>query len=196
MKLILARHGETEFNRLKKFYGTTDVSLDKQGQKQAQLLALKVNKLHPTLFVQTNLKRTEQTLQPLKDLRPVIPTVTLPDLAEKGFGNWEGLDANEIEARYPAEWQKWLAAPLLYTPPTVEAFSDFKERVHYGLQWLLGHTMENDIVFVVAHLGTIRLLYQELVDPTADFYSLDFRAACYSTLTITNGFVQNWQLNV
>ena len=39
MKLILARHGETEFNRLRKFYGTADVKIDEKGKEQAKLLA-------------------------------------------------------------------------------------------------------------------------------------------------------------
>ncbi len=195
MKLILARHGETEFNRLRKFYGTANVEIDEKGKEQAKLLATKVNKLYPTLFVVTNLKRTVQTLVPLKEQRPTVPTIVLPDFAEKGFGCWEGLDANEIENRYPDEWEKWLAAPLTYTPPTIEAFSDFKERVNYGLRWLLDHTMENDVVFIVAHLGSIRIIYQELVDPTADFYSLNFPASCYSVINLKNGIVQNWYLN-
>lgn len=169
--------------------------LMKKGKEQAKLLATKVNKLYPTLFVVTNLKRTVQTLVPLKEQRPTVPTIVLPDFAEKGFGCWEGLDANEIENRYPDEWEKWLAAPLTYTPPTIEAFSDFKERVNYGLRWLLDHTMENDVVFVVAHLGSIRIIYQELVDPTADFYSLNFPASCYSVINLKNGIVQNWYLN-
>lgn len=195
MKLILARHGETIFNRQRKFYGTTNVSLDSLGEQQAKTLADKVIKLHPTLFVQTNLQRTGQTLRPLKEKRPATPTIILPDLAEKGFGKWEGLDADEIESRYPQEWQQWLQAPLTFTPPTVEAFNDFKVRVHYGLRWLLGHTMENDVVLVVAHLGTLRLIYQELVDPQADFYSLNFKASCYSMLLLKAGVVQKWQLN-
>ena len=55
--------------------------------------------------------------------------------------------------------------------------------------------MENDVVFVVAHLGSIRIIYQELVDPTADFYSLNFPASCYSVINLKNGIVQNWYLN-
>ena len=89
MKLILARHGETEFNRLRKFYGTANVEIDEKGKEQAKLLATKVNKLYPTLFVVTNLKRTVQTLVPLKEQRPTVPTIVLPDFAEKGFGCWE-----------------------------------------------------------------------------------------------------------
>lgn len=195
MKLLLARHGETEYNRQRKFYGAADVSLDERGRKQAVALATKVVNEHPTLLVKTNLQRTAQTLAPLRERLPQTPVITIPALAEKGFGSWEGLDADEIEARYPTEWKKWLAAPLTYTPPTVESFAEFKQRVHAGLQWLLQHTAADDTVFLVAHLGTIRLIYQELVDPTINFYSLDFKASYFSIIEIEDGKVQRWQLN-
>lgn len=195
MKLLLARHGETEFNRQRKFYGSADVDLDEKGQEQAHILAQKVLTARPTVLVQTNLHRTQETLQPLVKQLPAVPVITLPDLAEKGFGNWEGLDADEIEARYPAEWAKWLRAPLTYTPPTVEAFADFKARVHNGLQWLLQHLTADDTALIVAHLGTIRLIYQELADPAADFYSLDFKASCFSMVELQDGQVLQCRLN-
>lgn len=195
MKLLLTRHGETNYNRQRKFYGSADVGLDEHGRQQALTLANKVENEQPTILVRTNLKRTLQTLQPLKKRVPDVPEIILPDLAEKGFGSWEGLDADEIEARYPVEWWRWLAAPLSYTPATVEPFVNFQARVHRGLSWLLRHTQENDVVLVVAHLGTIRLIYQELVAPNADFYSLKFPASCYTTIEIQTGKVVSWQLN-
>lgn len=195
MKLLLARHGETEFNRQRKFYGSADVALDETGRQQARALAQKALAAQPTVLVQTDLRRTRETLRPLVKQLPAVPVITLPDLAEKGFGSWEGLDADEIEARYPDEWAKWLRAPLTYTPPTVESFADFKARVHNGLQWLLRHLTAGDTALIVAHLGTIRLIYQELVDPAADFYSLDFKASCFSTVELQNGQVQRYRLN-
>jgi alpha-ribazole phosphatase len=195
MKLLLARHGETEFNRQRKFYGSADVDLDEKGQEQARILAQKVLAVQPTVLVQTNLRRTQETLRPLTRELPAVPVITLPNLAEKGFGDWEGLDADEIEARYPDEWTKWLRAPLTYTPPTVEPFADFKDRVHEGLQWLLRHLTADDTALIVAHLGTIRLIYQELVAPEADFYSLDFKASCFSMVELQDGRVCQCLLN-
>ncbi len=195
MKLILARHGETNYNHLRKFYGSADVSLDEKGKRQAQELAEKVRKLQPTLFVRTNLQRTKQTISATEAFFPTTPTIIIPNLAEKGFGNWEGLDADEIETQYPEDWEKWLSAPLTYTPATVEPFDYFRTRVQQGLQWLLEHVTESDVVFIVAHLGSLRLIYQELIDPTADFYSLDFKASCYSTIEFRNGSVYQWEMN-
>jgi alpha-ribazole phosphatase len=195
MKLLLARHGETDYNRQRKFYGSADVSLDKHGRQQAQALAEKIAVMRPTLLVQTNLRRTQQTIRPVCAKFPTIPIITLPSFAEKGFGKWEGLDADEIEAQYPEEWNKWLRAPLTYTPPTIEPFVNFEERVHQGLQWLLQHLAEEDTVFIVAHLGTLRLIYQDIVDSSVNFYSLDFKAACFSLIELKDGKTRQVQFN-
>ncbi|MBA1395084.1 histidine phosphatase family protein, partial [Lactobacillus sp. XV13L] len=115
MKLLVARHGETFLNKQRKFYGTLDAKLDKTGLQQAQILAKKVILRHPTILAQTNLQRTIDTLSPIRKMLPNLPVITIPDLMEKGFGDWEGLDADQIQQRYPLEWEKWLSDPLNYT---------------------------------------------------------------------------------
>ena len=90
MKLILARHGETEFNRLRKFYGTADVDINDHGKEQAELLARKLDVLSPTLLVTTNLKRTTETLEPLRKMYPLTPSIILPDFAEKALVSGKG----------------------------------------------------------------------------------------------------------
>ena len=180
MKLIVARHGETLMNQQRKFYGSLNVVLDKVGQQQAQLLAKKVLPLKPTLLVQTNLRRTQQTLVPLRQSLPQVPVLTLPDLAEKGFGRWEGLDANQIQAQDPDHWQRWLTAPLTYTPPSVEPFHDFETRVERGLKWLKQHAVATEVIFLVAHLGTLRVIDQLLLQDQTYFYDRQFQSACYT----------------
>lgn len=196
MKLLVARHGETDFNRQRKFYGNLDVPLNKKGYKQAQILAHKVIVKELTMLVQTNLQRTHATLEPIIYQLSSIPVLTIPDLAEKGFGCWEGLDADQIQAQNPEHWQKWLEAPLNYTPPTIESFSNFRKRVKRGLNWLLTHSQAEDTIFLVAHLGTLRIIYQELIDVHADFYSLEFKAGCYTEYIINSKTVKLGKINI
>ena len=104
----------------------------------------------------------------------------MPDLAEKGFGRWEGLDANQIQAQDPDHWQRWLAAPLTYTPPSVEPFHDFETRVERGLKWLKQHAVATEVIFLVAHLGTLRVIDQLLLQDQTYFYDRQFQSACYT----------------
>lgn len=183
MKLILARHGETVLNQQHKFYGSLDTNLDQKGQQQAVELAKKVAIEQPTIIVRTPLTRTMQTLAPFIQHNPLIPVLEIPELVEKDFGNWEGLDADEIQARYPQEWQTWLDHPLTYTPPTSESFQAFEDRVLRSLLQLLNKFDENDSVFIVAHLGTLRIFYQALVKNDY-FYDIQFKAGDYSLIEL------------
>lgn len=184
MELILARHGETEYNRQRKFYGSRDVSLNQTGQQQACQLATRLLKkeAQPTQIVVTDLVRTWETVRPYQSRRSLCSLTVLPELAEKGFGAWEGLDANEIEAQYPDEWAAWLQAPLSYTPPRAEPFAEFAARVRQGEHNLLRQVAADDRVLIVAHLGSLRVIYQDLVDATRDFYTIDFQAGHYSVV--------------
>ncbi|QLL69191.1 histidine phosphatase family protein [Lactobacillus sp. 3B(2020)] len=194
MKLILSRHGTTEFNLGRKFYGSTDVSLALAGRQQAELLASKVAIFKPTLIIETTLKRTAQTTAPYIKKYPDVAVLKLAELNEKGFGNWEGLDADEIQTTYPEEWLKWLKAPLSYTPPTVESFSAFKTRVKSGFTKILAEFPEHNVIWVVAHLGTLRIIAQELGEQK-DFYDIQFPAGTLTVLDIdTQGCLTNKEI--
>lgn len=184
MKLLVARHGETAQNLAKKFYGGLDVPLDKTGQQQAQQLAQKLAATPITGVIRSDLQRAAQTLAPIQAGHPACRVVVDADLNEKRFGNWENLDADEIQAADPLNWQRWLDAPLTFAPPTVEGFPAFQKRVSRGLWQTLDQFAATDTVLLVAHLGTLRVIYQELVDPTADFWAVHFDAGAYSTYDV------------
>ena len=114
------------------------------------------------------LKRTQETAQLAFPERKVQP---IADFDERGFGQWEGLTADEIEAAFPEVWQAWLEAPFEVTPPEAEVFSDFQTRVWTATDRLLDTTDES--IALVAHLGVLRLIYQHLVDREAVFWNID-----------------------
>lgn len=183
MQLILSRHGATEYNLQRKFYGTTDVDLAPLGVRQAQELAQKVAPFEPTKIINTPLQRTAQTIAPYHQTHLMVPIITIPEWMEKGFGAWEGLDADQIQAHYPQEWQRWLAAPLTYTPPESESFADFQQRVAAGWQMVKQVSQPNDRLWIVTHLGTLRILAQLLGEQRA-FYDIDFPAGTLTILTL------------
>lgn len=183
MQLILSRHGATEYNLQRKFYGIADVDLAPLGLQQAQELAQKVAPFEPTKIIKTPLRRTAQTIEPYHQARLAVPIITVPEWMEKGFGAWEGLDADQIQTRYPREWKRWLAAPLTYTPPESESFTDFQQRVAAGWQMVKQVSQPSDRLWIVAHLGTLRILVQLLGDQRA-FYDIEFPAGTLTILTL------------
>ncbi|WP_300560707.1 histidine phosphatase family protein [Companilactobacillus sp.] len=182
MRLVFARHGETEWNLQKKFYGLSDVSLDDKGLLQAQHLAntLRKNNWQFDVGYCSGLIRTYQTLKPC--LNPATPIVKLPGLNEKGFGKWEGLDADEIEASYPKEWQLWLNQPFDYVPPEAEDFYQFSDHVKRAIDQIISVGQKNNYqnILVVAHLGALRIIDQYLLNDTHEFWDIHFDAGCYT----------------
>lgn len=173
MIIYLIRHGETDYNKARCFYGRTDVSINETGKQQAKNLAA-IMAQYPVVQIYTSsLKRSQETA------RLVFPRqdhcqLALAGFDERDFGAWEGLTADEIEARFPSEWANWLESPFEVTPPRAESFSHFHGRVTHTLDQILAGNCGHEPVAIVAHLGVLRLIYQILVDREVAFWDIDF----------------------
>lgn len=177
-KIYLIRHGETDLNKAKCFYGSLDVSINNTGKRQAMSLKEAFLEINPDNIFISGKKRTKETAD---IVFPNQAKIIEERFAEKGFGEWEGLDANEIEKLYPEEWQKWLDNPFGYTPPEAESFSEFKKRVLTAYQEIVATTTDN--VVIISHLGVIRTIvsYASSID---DFWSINLEQDAWLELEI------------
>lgn len=176
MKIYLIRHGETDFNRQKLFYGLTDVPINQTGVEQSLLLRKKLTGLPNNYPIYTSeLKRTQQTAELIF---PEHRQQAKKFLNEKSFGEWEGKNADTIQLNYPKEWRKWLKSPFENTPPGAENFFDFKERVLGGFQDLLIH--EESLV-IVAHMGVLRVILHGCF-PERIFWNIDLDQGNYTCI--------------
>lgn len=168
-KIYLIRHGETDLNKKRAFYGSLDVPINETGIKQATHLREKMTEKKVDAVFTSGLKRAQMTgdiVFPDKSKKSEV------GFNEKGFGLWEGLIADEIEAAFPKEWQAWLDAPFDYIPPEAEAFLTFKKRVIEAFKNVLENYKQADNITIVSHLGVIRVLITYL-DPKQDFWSVE-----------------------
>ncbi len=184
MKLYLARHGETDMNLKKKFYGLADVGLDKRGIEQAHQLAQKLKAKPLSRIVVSGLRRSEQTAAEIQADHPQASLVVEPRLSELHFGHWEGLSADEIQAADPQTWQAWLDAPFEVAPTDGEAYPVFKKRVLAGFHHLMTEASETDAILLVVHLGTLRVINQVFY-PEVDFWARHFPAGTYSMIDVS-----------
>lgn len=104
-KILLVRHGETEWNKLGKFQGCKDISLSEEGIVQAQYVSKSINGNFDYLFT-SPLKRAVQTAGIIGAERKIKPIV-INDIREINFGEWEGLTVKEIAGNFSKQFEIW-----------------------------------------------------------------------------------------
>ena len=123
-KIHLIRHGQTKENLEGRYVGHLDVPVSKEGV--AQLKQLKNDMIYPTpeaLFV-SPLLRARQTAELIyPDMTPII----IDGLKEFNFGEWEGMDAAQLEKE--AKFPEWLAGGADIGPPYGETNGEFGKRI-------------------------------------------------------------------
>lgn len=190
MKLYLMRHGETDYNKKRCFYGAVDVSINQKGRKQALQIKELLADQEVDVIITSSLKRTQETAQLIFGTRKFQK---IPAFDEKGFGAWEGLTADEIQERDSKTWQAWMEAPFEITPQGAESFADFQKRVFGALDRLLSEYSDKSLALVL-HLGVLRLIYQHLIDEKAVFWDLDFPQATVTCLE--HGTDKQWKISL
>ncbi|MCW2703691.1 MAG: histidine phosphatase family protein [Blastococcus sp.] len=111
-RLLLWRHGRTEWNAAGRFQGQLDPPLDDEGRHQAalaapQLLALGLPR-EETVVVSSDLTRAAETAATLTALLDV-PLRLDARLREHGMGSWEGLTRDEVAGSHPDQYADWMA---------------------------------------------------------------------------------------
>ncbi len=99
-EIILARHGETDWNSGRRVQGHTDIPLNAAGVDQARALAEQLAGEPLTAVFSSDLSRALDTARAVADVHGLEVTVD-PRLREKNFGTWEGLTDVEIAERFP-----------------------------------------------------------------------------------------------
>jgi len=108
-RLLLWRHGRTEFNATARLQGQVDIPLDDVGRWQARTAAAAMLARHtPTRIVSSDLDRARETAQALGRMAGVVVEVDAR-VRERGFGEWEGLSGAEIAERWPEDYALWRA---------------------------------------------------------------------------------------
>ena len=142
-RLLLWRHGQTQWNVEGRFQGQSDIPLDEVGQEQAARAARLLAALRPDAIISSDLGRALATAAPLARLTGLTVT-TDKDLRERYGGVWEGLSDAEIQERYPAERVTW-------TPPDGESATAVADRASAALERIADSLPGGSLAVVVSH---------------------------------------------
>jgi len=105
-RLLIWRHGRTEWNAVGRMQGQSDVALDETGVRQAHEAAPLLAAEQPDSIVSSDLARARDTAAALAGLTR-LPVAVDKRLRETYFGPWQGLTTGEIAERYPDEYARW-----------------------------------------------------------------------------------------
>lgn len=162
--LYLIRHGETDWNARRLLQGRRDIPLNAVGQGQAVVSGTCLKWLLPDAttvdFIASPLSRTRQTMEIIRQQLGLDAADYRTDerLVEINFGEWEGLDWQQIAERQPERYQARQADPLNFIPSDGENYPHVFERVGSLL-----NSLQRDTV-LVAHAGVLRSCLALLTD--------------------------------
>jgi len=144
-RILLARHGETDWNRERRWQGQSDTPLNDTGREQARALAEELAGEPLDAVYSSDLIRAHETARVVAEQRG-LDVVAIRDLRERSFGSLEGLTTDEIQARYPGLELPWSDG---------EPREAMAERVLGALK-RIAETHPDAHVLVVSHGGPLR----------------------------------------
>ena len=154
-RIFLARHGETEWNRVGRWQGRTDIPLSDVGRAQALALAERLRGRAIAQIHTSDLSRAHETARVVAATLGIPAVGVDPRLRERGFGCFEGLTREECALHHPEAWQRYLA-DRRSTPPGAEPQTEVVTRVVEGLTAIAQATEVGQVTLVVSHGGAIR----------------------------------------
>ena len=186
-RLLVVRHGQTDWNSSGRFQGQTDIPLNLIGVGQAQAVARRLAQEMPAAIYASDLQRAWQTAEIIHKAQPLdgrCPLVAEPRLREMCFGEWEGLTYKEIQARQSQFLQRWESDLEHTAPPGGETLLDLAERVRAANQ-SIASAHPDSTVLLVAHGGPLQLLIAMALGlPPGRFWQIHLSNASLSELRL------------
>ena len=161
MRLLLVRHGQSEWNASRRLQGQADIKLSEEGRRQADMLRPVIEAIGPCRAISSDLVRVRETASRISSVTPEFTE----DLREIDLGDWTGKSIPDLMKRDASAYAGWRAGT--YTPPSGERWPDFVGRVSKVIG---GQTqgVSDDNLLVVCHGGVIRALLQHYLDLEPD----------------------------
>lgn len=150
--ILLARHGETDWNREGRFQGWADPPLNATGRAQAVDLSVQLMAEELAAVYSSPLRRAYETAEVVAASRGLEP-VTVDALREVDVGSWSGLSRAEIEQRFPEQYARWLDYGQGWEDG--ETYEQMVDRVVGALQEL-AEARDGERILAVTHGGPMR----------------------------------------
>jgi broad specificity phosphatase PhoE len=203
-RIILVRHGQTEWNRLERFRGRADVPLNETGLAQAEATGRRVasdasssEEWQPVAIYSSPLSRAVKTAEAIaKHLK--LPVQVHHGIADIDYGEWQGRTPDEVKERWPEIHHAWYNLPHTAHIPGGETLDDLRARGmaavnelaarHAGQTIVLvGHTVINRIILLgVLGLGNDRFWHLRQDTCAINVFDADAQAGEFTLVSLND----------
>jgi broad specificity phosphatase PhoE len=146
-RLIIVRHGRTEWNRVEKFRGRADIGLDEVGMKQAEAAGKRISEWPISAIYSSPLRRASTTAEIIAGSLG-LKVRLLPGIIDIDYGSWQGLSAEDVVARDGHIYSQWIESPDKVKFPGGESFTEARERAALAVDELIQQHPKETVVLV------------------------------------------------
>jgi phosphoserine phosphatase len=173
VRLLLVRHGETDWNREGRFQGQIDVPLNENGHRQAQQAADFLSAIPLDFAVTSPMKRPKETAAAILQQHSQIALGEEPDFREISHGTWEGKFEAEIEQEFPGDLERWRVMPAAVQMPEGENLQQVSDRAIAAWDAMVQSARAESkgktrVGLVVAHDATNKVILSHVVGAGAE----------------------------
>ena len=172
-RLILVRHGETDWNKAGRFQGQIDIPLNENGRRQAAAARDFLKDIPIDRAWSSTLSRPTETAQIILEAHPDVPLTQIDGLVEIGHGVWEGKLESEIREDWSELLDTWKRAPETVQMPEGETIQDVWARSVRSWGEIADELKPEETVLVVAHDAVNKTILCDLLGLTpADIWAV------------------------
>lgn len=174
IRIILVRHGETDWNQQQRFQGWTNTSLNLEGRRQASDVAEFLKSVKIDYAFGSPLIRARETASIILKHHPSISLNLLDGFKEIHYGEWQGMLKAEVALVEPEKFRQWYSKPSQVKKQGGESLEQFFQRVIFSwkkmLDLVLKAESKSKTVLVVAHDGINKIILSYLCGLDIDSY--------------------------
>ncbi|MCJ7515919.1 MAG: histidine phosphatase family protein [Dehalococcoidia bacterium] len=160
-RVIIVRHGRTDWNRVERFRGRADIGLDEMGMKQAEAAAERIRKWPISAIYSSPLRRAMATAEIIAapfelNVQPMSGIIDID------YGAWQGLSTEQVVARDDNLYSQWIESPHEVKFPGGESFAEVRERTASAVDDLIQQHPKETFV-LVSHKVICQILILSLL---------------------------------
>lgn len=163
----LIRHGKTEANEKRLYYGFSDIGLSFKGRKELFQLKKEINYPKGDLFINSGMKRTIETMEIIYENTNFLINENLKEI---NFGDFELKSYEDLKEN--KHYIKWIENIEKNEIPNGETKTQFKARVIKGFSEIFEYSLKNEIkdIIIICHSGVIATFMQSIIKNEKSFY--------------------------